>query len=208
MLDELSAVLGRARDLGFLGPGDPYAHREHAASFVEAWDRHRDAPPGTLCDLGAGGGVPGLVLAIEWPGTTVVLLEAAERRCEFLETAISRLGLTSTVSVAHGRAESLARQAGVEGRFALVTARSFGPPAVVAECAARLLAPEGVLIVAEPPDGAKSAERWPEAGLAALGLGPAMPEILTRRLVVIERRGPCPDRYPRRDGVPAKRPLF
>jgi 16S rRNA (guanine527-N7)-methyltransferase len=161
-----------------------------------------------LCDLGAGGGVPGLVLALHWPQATSVLVEAAERRCAFLEEAIGELGLGATASVARGRAETLARTLDLEGRFSLVTARSFGAPAVVAECAARLLAPGGVLMVSEPPDSARTAARWPAEGLVALGLGPAVPASSSRHLVVIERVGQCPDRFPRRVGVPQKRPLF
>jgi len=152
--------------------------------------------------------VPGLVLALAWPTCTVVLLEASERRCAFLDEALGDLSLAATVSIAYGRAEDLARTLDLEGRFDLVTARSFGPPGVVAECAARLLAPGGVLVVAEPPEAERSAERWPTEGLAELGLGPAAPTGSIRHLVVIERTGTCPDRYPRRVGVPSKRPLF
>ena len=152
--------------------------------------------------------MPGLVLALAWPTCTVVLLEASERRCAFLDEALGDLSLAATVSIAYGRAEDLARTLDLEGRFDLVTARSFGPPGVVAECAARLLAPGGVLVVAEPPEAERSAERWPTEGLAELGLGPAAPTGSIRHLVVIERTGTCPDRYPRRVGVPSKRPLF
>ena len=166
------------------------------------------AYPESLCDLGAGGGVPGLVLALFWPQTAVVLLESIGRRCDFLEESVRTLGLTASVSIARGRAESLARRDDLEGRFVLVTARSFGAPAAVAECAARLLGEHGLLVVAEPPEASRTAERWPAAWLAQLGLGPADPEASVRSLVVIERCGPCPERFPRRDGVPAKRPLF
>jgi 16S rRNA (guanine527-N7)-methyltransferase len=206
--DQLTAVLERSRQLGFLGPGEPAAHRAHAAAFIDAWDACREAPPATLCDLGAGGGVPGLVLALHWPGTKSVLLEASSRRCSFLRAAILELGLAMTVSVAQGRAETLARTSELEAGFELVTARSFGPPAVAAECAARLLAPQGVLMVSEPPDAARSAARWPNEGLAMLALGPAVQSEASRQLVVIERAGPCPSRFPRRVGIPSKRPLF
>jgi 16S rRNA (guanine527-N7)-methyltransferase len=206
--DQLSAVLERSRQLGFLGPGHPDAHRAHTQAFVAAWDARHEVPPARVCDLGAGGGVPGLVLAVHWDRARIVLLEAARRRCAFLEDAIAALGLRATTSVAEGRAEDLARTLDLEGAFELVTARSFGTPAVVAECAARLLAPGGVLMVAEPPDDARTAARWPDEGLAVLGLGPATLVASVRHLAVIERTGPCPDRFPRRVGIPSKRPLF
>jgi len=206
VVDGLTAVLRRARDLGFLGPGDPAPHLRHALAFAEAFEAIEGAAPEACCDLGAGGGVPGLVLASRWPATDMVLLESADRRCRFLREAIEGLGLAHA-SVAEGRAEELARATDYEGRFQLVTARSFGPPATTAECAARLLGPRGALIVSEPPSGAAGV-RWPADGLARLGLGPAVAVDGSAHLVVIRHAAPCPDRYPRRNGVPAKRPLF
>lgn len=202
------AVLERSRELGLLGPGDPGEHRLHALSFSEAWERLDPAPPRSFCDLGAGGGVPGLVLADRWRGgATVVLLDSSARRCAFLREAVAMLELGG-VRVAEGRAEDLARSAELEAAFDLVTARSFGPPAVTAECAARLLNPLGSLLVSEPPAASSTAERWPAQGLALLGLGPATVLEAPRRLVRIARVGPCPPRFPRRTGVPSKRPLF
>jgi 16S rRNA (guanine527-N7)-methyltransferase len=209
--DRLTAVLERSRSLGFLGPGPVDAHVLHATGFVAAWERYRHLPPGTCCDLGAGGGVPGLALAQAWPATSVVLLEAMDRRCRFLEGAIDELGLGPRVSVAEGRAELLARSAALEGRFQLIVARSFGPPAATAECAARLLAPGGLVVVSEPPltpDGeAGDGPRWPDSGLGVLGLRLAG-RIDAPSFVVIERVDACPEPYPRRNGLPAKRPLF
>jgi 16S rRNA (guanine527-N7)-methyltransferase len=207
MPDGLVAVLLRARELGFLGPGDPHAHRRHALGFADAYEALTGGPPAACCDLGAGGGVPGLVLAERWPHTPIVLVEASARRCGFLRGAIDTLGIGAWVRVSEGRVEELARTDELEGRFELVTARSFAPPATTAECAARLLAPSGVLLVAEPPVGGVTA-RWPEAGLATLGLGPAVEVGVDPHLVAVRREGSCPDRYPRRTGVPGKRPLF
>jgi 16S rRNA (guanine527-N7)-methyltransferase len=205
--DGLAAVLRRARDLGFLGPGDPEVHVHHALAFAEAYEALEGGPPAACCDLGAGGGVPGLVLATRWPRTPVVLLEASVRRCAFLREAIRELGVVKA-GVTEGRVEDLARTPLLEGRFELVTARSFGRPATTAECAVRLLSPGGLLMVAEPPMGEVGVARWPSEGLAALGLEPADVAGLEPRLVAIRRGGPCPDRYPRRNGIPAKRPLF
>ncbi len=208
MPDGLAAVLWRSRDLGFLGPGDPTTHERHAWAFAEAYEALEGSPPSSCCDLGSGGGVPGLALAVRWPTTSMVLLEASARRCEFLREAVASLGCERRVRVAEGRAEVLARTPALEGRFGLVTARSFGPPASTAECAARLLAPHGLLIVADPPDAETLGDRWPDAGLALLGLGPATSIRTDPRLVGIRQLTPCDDRFPRRDGVPAKRLLF
>lgn len=148
------------------------------------------------------------MLALEWSDAVVVLLEGSTRRGEFLLEAVRSLDLARRVTVAVGRAEDLARDPQHEGRYDLVTARAFGPPSATAECAARLLVLGGTLVVSEPPTPGTSGRRWPEGGLAILGLGPARAIEAPPRLVSITKVGPCPDPYPRRVGVPVKRPLF
>lgn len=206
-MDGLARVLERAQALGLLGPGPVGAHIDHAQGFVDAWTTHRTAPPATVLDLGSGAGVPGLALSVAWPEATFALLDAAARRCAYLEWAVAELGIEGRATVLHGRAELLARDPQHDGAFDLVTARSFAPPAATAECAARFLAPAGALLVAEPPDEPSSAARWPAQGLEALGLGPAR-RAHAVSIVVIARTEACPARYPRRVGVPEKRPLF
>jgi 16S rRNA (guanine527-N7)-methyltransferase len=135
-------------------------------------------------------------------------LEAAARRCEFLREAIRSLGLEARLEVAEGRAEILAREPALTGTFDLVTARSFGRPGVTAECAARLLSDSGLLLVADPPiDQVPVASRWPAGGLEQLGLR-LQDHLEAPAVAVIAREGSCPDRYPRRSGVPEKRPIF
>jgi 16S rRNA (guanine527-N7)-methyltransferase len=199
------AVLEEARGHGFLGPGPVAAHLEHASGFAEALGQ--GAGPAAAVDLGSGGGVPGLVLATAWPGSAWTLVEAHGRHAAFLDEAVARLGCSDRVRVVHERAEVVGRDPAHRGAYLLVVARSFGPPGVTAECAAPLLAPGGVLVVSEPP--ASAGARWHPDGLARLG---AAPERVARTpkgtFQVIRQASPCPDRYPRRVGVPAKRPLF
>src|SRR5579862_6170621 len=146
-------VLEEARARGFLGPGPVDAHVAHA------WPLVGELPStGELVDLGSGGGVPGLVLAAALPGTRWVLIESRQRRAAWLHEAAATLGLAGRVSVVAQRAEVVGRSA-CRGQAAAVVARAFGPPAVSAECAAPLLAPQGTCWVAEPPGGAP--ERWP-----------------------------------------------
>jgi len=68
-----------------------------------------------------------------------VLLDSARRSVEFLKWAVSQLQLSSRVEVVHARAEQLGRDERYRASFAAILARSFGPPAVTAECAAPLL---------------------------------------------------------------------
>ena len=202
-MDGLRAVLERSRRLGFLGPGSLRVHEQHGEGFAVGLDE----PPGRLLDLGSGGGVPGLVLARRWPTAEVVLLDAAERRCEFLRAAVAELGWGNRVSVVRARAEEAGRDAGLRGTFDVVTARGFGPPAVTAECGAPFLRPGGHLVVSEPPDD-DDASRWPAAALAALGLVAERTWREPFHYRSLRQAHPCPDRYPRRTGQPAKRPLF
>lgn len=158
-------------------------------------------------DLGSGAGLPGLPLALLWPESRWTLVDAGGRRVEFLAAAVDALGIGDRVRVVEGRAEELARREELRGRFDLVVARGFGPPAVTAECGAGFLAVGGRLVVSEPPGGRP--DRWPAAGLAALGMEPAATvEAGGASYAVVRQGAPCPDRYPRRVGIPAKRPLF
>jgi 16S rRNA (guanine527-N7)-methyltransferase len=199
--EALVGLLERSRDLGFLGPGPIEPHIEHARRFAVALGEIR---PGRALDLGSGGGLPGLVLVSAWPTTDWCLLDANQRRTEFLQHAVDVLGLAGRVHVVRGRAEELAHEPELRGGFDLVVARSFGKPAVTAECAAGFLSIGGSLVVSEPPDAADDA-RWDRDGLGELGLEDAGQQAGCQVLRAIAR---CPDRFPRRVGIPAKRPLF
>lgn len=208
MTDVLTDLLRESRQRGFLGPGPVEEHLDHARAFVVA----AGAGPTHALDLGAGGGLPGLVLAASaWPDATWTFLDAQRRRTDFLAEAVAALGLEGRVAVIHGRAEDLGRDPAHRGRYDLVVARSFGPPAVTLECAAPLLVVGGRLVVSEPPD-VPVADRWPTSALAEFGAGPAAAVTVNAEppvsLVQITQVRTCPDAFPRRAGVPTKRPRF
>lgn len=206
--DLLLEVLHDSRALGFLGPGPIEPQLAHAHAFLGLLGDVED-----VLDLGSGGGLPGLVLAAGRPETRFVLLDGNQRRCAFLAASVERLGLADRVEVELGRAEELARRPDLDGRFDAVVARSFGPPAVTAECAVRFLRGVGAdgaaarLLVSEPPTG--SEDRWPVGGLTQLGLTlgerVVVDDATIQVLIAVER---CADRLPRRVGIPGKRPLF
>lgn len=214
-LAALVPVLERARQVGFLGPGPVGAHIRHALGFAAVVG----PAPARLLDLGSGGGVPGLVLALYWPAAEVVLLDANQRRAGALEGAVSGLGLAGRVEVVRSRAETAGRDGRWRERFDVVVARGFGAPAVTAECASPLVSVGGLLVVSEPPTvggaselatigGDEPGSRWPTSPLGALGLVPRPPERLEHSFQVLDKTGPCPARFPRRVGMPGKRPLF
>jgi 16S rRNA (guanine527-N7)-methyltransferase len=211
----LHAILVEAREAGFLGPGDIAPHLLHAEAFL-AVARAQTPDDGTarLLDLGSGAGLPGLVVATRWADAELVLLDANRRRADFLLRAVARCGLEGRVTVVQGRAEVWGRDPLYRGTFAGVMARSFGPPAVVAECGSPFLRPGGWMIVSEPPEAPnvdsqpKPEQRWPPEGLAQLGLEPDEVVRGAFGFQVLRQREACPERFARRDGVPAKKPLF
>jgi 16S rRNA (guanine527-N7)-methyltransferase len=162
-----------------------------------------------IADLGAGGGFPGLVLAIAVPEARVAVVESVGRKCAFLERAARVLGLEN-VEVVNARAE--AWPAGVEVHD-VVTARALAPLPVLVEYAAPLLRPDGALVAwktrlerREEADG--------RAAAAALGMSPPealavhpYPDAGERCLYVSSKVGSTPKGYPRRPGMARKRPL-
>ena len=212
LLDALSA----AQRIGAVGPGSLEEHVRHAAGFLAAAqtaaDRSLD-PHLRLLDLGSGGGIPGLVLAELLPHARCTLLDGRTERARLLDELVEALQWNERVRARAQRAEEAARDPALRGAFDLVTARGFAAPAVVAECAAPFLAPGALLVVSEPPAGGVS--RWPSTGLAPLGLevlgGALTLEVAPGQLgtyQVLRQRSVCPERWPRRTGIPAKRPLF
>ena len=199
----LLEVWRQGQRLSAVGPGAVEVHLDHALALAGQLDR-----PEVGVDIGSGAGIPGLALAGTWPASRWLLVDASARRVALLQDAIRRLGWLTRVEARHGRAEDLAREPAWRGRADLVTARSFGPPAVTAECGAGFLSPTGVLVITEPPIGLGE-ERWPPEGLATLGLrtcvSPATDVVRIQRLALIDG---VPDSVPRRAGMPAKRPRF
>jgi 16S rRNA (guanine527-N7)-methyltransferase len=202
----LLGVLEEARELGLLGPGPverQYRHAADLALMLAPFD-------GRFLDLGSGGGVPGLVVAHALRDSSGVLLDSQRRRCDFLRRSVEALGFSGRLEIACGRAEVLARETTLRGNFDLVVARSFGPPAVTAECAVGFLRAGGTLVVTEPPGADEaSGERWPASGMTSLGfVGMETSRRGDTSIMRATLADGVDDRWPRREGVPVKRPLW
>lgn len=154
-------------------------------------------------DLGSGGGVPGLALAVWNPGSRWLLVESRERRADLLHEHVRFLELGERVTVANARAEELGRDPEWRQGAAVVVARGFGPPAATAECAAPFLMRGGHLLVSEPPDG--DGARWSREELTRLGM---VPRGVVEGVMVLRQEHAVSDEWPRAVGRPRKSPLF
>ena len=148
---------------------------------------------GPIVDVGSGGGAPGIPLAAELPDREVTLLEAEQRKAEFLRRWEAEL---PNLRVVWGRAEEQQPD-----QFGVAVAKALAPPPVAAEWCLALVRPGGAAVLWVGP----SAELERVAQVAEL-LGAAPPEERDG-LLVIRKLGPTPPGFPRRPGVARKRPL-
>ena len=156
--------------------------------------------PELVVDVGSGNGSPGIPLAIDY-GRPVTLLEAASRKAAFLRRAVAELGIEAPV-VAE-RSEHYARAAGRD-RFDLVLARALAPPTVALELCLPLARSGGrVVLWTGEIDGDAIDE---VAGQLAARVS-RVERYGGRRLVEVAKLGATPERFPRRPGMAAKRPL-
>jgi 16S rRNA (guanine527-N7)-methyltransferase len=169
--------------------------------------------PQTRCiDIGAGAGFPSLPLKIVRPQMRLTLLEATGKKVLFLEHIVGELGLQE-VEIIKGRAEALARQPAHREGYEVALARAVAQLPVLLEYALPLLAIGGIFVAQK---GAEIENEAEAARSAMKILGGRMKEMKAvrlpgleapRHLAVAEKVAPTPQKYPRRTGIPAKRPL-
>jgi 16S rRNA (guanine527-N7)-methyltransferase len=161
-LDDLRDALRESQRLGFLGGRPIDEVIDHARGFVRGLDEI--GSDGSVVDLGAGGGVPGLVIAHDRIDLRITLLDRRTKRTDFLERMVHRLGWVGRVSVAARDVEAFTLDHGPS--FDAAVARGFGPPDETLARAVRLVRPGGRIVISEPPVG----DRWDPARLAELGV--------------------------------------
>lgn len=196
---------------------------------ADAWTRHildsltllpmlADLPEDArVIDVGSGGGLPAIPLAIVSPHLRFTLLEATGKKCDFLRHAIAELDLANA-DVLQARAEAAGQDRGdrqpdgsrlhaTREAFDAATARAVGPLAVIAELTIPLVKPGGLVILVK---GQRADEELAEAKQALHLLGAAHAGTVdtpTGRVVVLEKLRVTPRTYPRRDGEPKRAPL-
>jgi 16S rRNA (guanine527-N7)-methyltransferase len=161
----------------------------------------------TLVDVGSGGGLPGLPLKILRPDLAVTLVEADSAKAAFLVTACAQLALDG-VAVVNARAEEAAHDAALREAFDVAVARALAPMAVLAELCLGFVRVGGRLLAQKT-----GAEDVSAAAIEAMGGGGTRvvaapsPARSSGTVVVVDKIRPAPDAYPRRPGLPARRPL-
>lgn len=209
LLDLAGILRDRAIPLGYIGPREANALLERHILESAALDPH--LADGPWVDVGSGAGLPGLVLAALRPAVRGLLVEAETKRCRFLREVADELEMP-WVEVANERAETLGRGAERE-QAQTALARALAPPPVALEFLLPLVAVGGRAVLAAGPS-ANEALADSRAAATALGGGP--PELVelevpglgaARWAMIVKKVTSCPERYPRRVGVPARRPL-
>ena len=166
----------------------------------------------TVIDVGTGAGFPGIPLKILFPEIDVVLLDSLQKRIGFLNTVMAQLNL-SGIRAVHGRAEDLGKDPEYRERFDLCVSRAVADLRVLSELCIPFVKPGGMFVSYK---SAAAVGETIEAEHAIRVLGGEIPQIRRTQLpvsgqerlfVCVKKENQTPDKYPRRAGIPAKRPL-
>ncbi len=167
-------------------------------------------PGATLVDVGSGAGFPGIPIKIARPDVSVTVLEANRRKVAFLEHVADELEVD--VHIKLGRAELVGHQPGWRESFDVATARAVAPLAVACELTLPLVRVGGKSVLLQGPTAHRQLARGSKAANCFGGGSPTTIEDTLaggerRVIVIVPKVAPTPASFPRRPGVPARKPL-
>ncbi|MBB1070100.1 16S rRNA (guanine(527)-N(7))-methyltransferase RsmG [Limosilactobacillus sp. RRLNB_1_1] len=167
----------------------------------------------TLCDIGAGAGFPSLPLKIAFPQLKVTIVDSLNKRIAFLDELVAKLGLTD-VTLIHDRAETFsAKKSSSREQFDIVTARAVARLSVLSELCLPAVKVGGEFIAYK---ASAASEELQKGGTAIKQLGGQVQKIVPltlpvtdeeRNIIVIDKVKSTPNKYPRRPGLPSKKPI-
>lgn len=164
-----------------------------------------------LLDIGTGAGMPGIPLKILHPAARLVLLDSVTKKTAFLRHVVEELALTE-VEILTQRAENVGHLPGYRDRFDLVVCRAVSQLATVAELTLPFCRTGGLSVIPKK-DGIEDELSQANAAISIVGgklrtvQQVAVKGLEQHLLVVLEKTSPTPATYPRRPGIPTKRPL-
>ncbi|HET7011512.1 MAG TPA: 16S rRNA (guanine(527)-N(7))-methyltransferase RsmG [Anaerolineales bacterium] len=169
-------------------------------------------PTGKLVDVGSGAGFPGLPIKIACPALSVTLIEATGKKADFCRHIVEHLGLEG-VQVVHARAEEAGRDEAHRQQYDVAVARAVAALPVLVEYLLPLVRRGGKAIAQKGESGPSEAH---QAEMAIRVLGGQLRQVApvelpgvaeARYLIVIDKTAATPPAYPRRAGLPTRRPL-
>lgn len=168
----------------------------------------------SLVDVGSGGGLPGLPIKVLRPQMDVTLLEATAKKADFLRYVAGRLGLEG-VRVVNDRVESAGKLEEYRGAYDMATVRAVAGLDVISEYCAPLVKKGGYVVSMKGPvdpqemAAGEKAARLLKAEISGVIQVPFLSELPEKRrnLVVLRKLAGTPERYPRKNGIPRKKPL-
>ena len=189
------------------------AWRAHVTDSLTGLEVPELRVAGTIADLGAGAGFPGLVLALALSDARVDLIESVRRKCEFMREAIAAAEIPNATVINARSEERAAVGSPSREAYGAVTARAVARLSTLAELASPLLREGGVLVAwkgrrdaGEEAEAARAMESTAMEASAVIEVGESA-GYEHRHLHVLRKTGATPEGLPRRAGMAKKRPL-